>query len=355
MIGDSDKVVEEIRGGGGHQAEIYVGSAGRIAPTTASGCGYSGSGPSSGSGSSGVGEFVTASVGGNADSTGGRGFTARISSKVRPHGGGAAWIAVPRDAMDVEMRSSSVSYVMQPQLVPSRISVVLVEETEVRGAECLASGPVDKVVRWSAGETCPSSGTGCMAGAMMPGAVGTLSPSISNPVDPVGPCGTLSPSEYDSVGPCGTLFPSDSDSVGPLGPYGTLSPSDPDYVGPVGPYETLSQSDFDSVGPVGPCGTLSPSDPDSVGHVGPYGTLSPSDSDYVGHVGLYGTLSPSDSDPVSPVGPVGTLSPSDLESGDPVGPVGKLSLFNHVDRLSPFAPPVGEMSSVDPVRGPPGD
>ena len=143
-------------GGGGHQAEIYVGSAGRIAPTTASGCGYSGSGPSSGSGSSGVGEFVTASVGGNADSTGGRGFTARISSKVRPHGGGAAWIAVPRDAMDVEMRSSSVSYVVQPQLVPSRISVVLVEETEVRGAECLASGPVDKVVRWSAGETCPS-------------------------------------------------------------------------------------------------------------------------------------------------------------------------------------------------------
>ena len=28
--------------------------------------------------------------------------------------------------------------------------------------------------------------------------------------------------------------------------------------------------------------------------------------------------------------------------------------FDPVDRLSPFAPPVGEMSSVDPARGPPG-
>ena len=52
--------------------------------------------------------------------------------------------------------------------------------------------------------------------------------------------------------------------------------------------------------------------------------------------------------------PVGTLSPSDLESGGPVWPVGRLSPFDHVGRLSPFAPPVGEMSSVDPARGPPG-
>ena len=33
----------------------------------------------------------------------------------------------------------------------------------MRGAECLVSGPVDKVVRWSAGATSPSSGTDCMA------------------------------------------------------------------------------------------------------------------------------------------------------------------------------------------------
>ena len=46
----------------------------------------------------------------------------------------------------METRSSSVSSVVGPQLVPSRISVVLVEETEVRGAEHLASVPVDETV-----------------------------------------------------------------------------------------------------------------------------------------------------------------------------------------------------------------
>ena len=45
------------------------------------------------------------------------------------------------------MRSSSVSSVVQPQSVPSRVSVVLVEETEVQGAECLVSGLADEVVR----------------------------------------------------------------------------------------------------------------------------------------------------------------------------------------------------------------
>ena len=180
----------------------------------------------------------------------GEGLAAWISSKVRPQdpGGGAARIAVPREAMDVEMRSLSVSSVVQPQSVPSRISVVLVEETEVRGAECLASGPVDKAVRLFSGVTCLSSGMGCKAGAMMPGAVGTLSPSVP-----------------DSVGPYGTLSPSDSDSVGPVGPYGTLSPSDSESVGHVGPYGTLSPSDSESVGPIGPYGTLSPSDPSCLG------------------------------------------------------------------------------------------
>ena len=137
-----------------------------------------------------------------------------------------------------------MSSVVQPQSVPSRISVVLVEKTEVWGAECLASGPVDKDVRLLAGVTCPSRGTGFKAGAMMPGAVGTLSPSVS---DSVGHVGTLSPS--DSVGLYGTLSP--SDSVGPVGPYGMLSPSDSD--GSVVPYGTLSPSDSD-----GPYGTLSP-------------------------------------------------------------------------------------------------
>ena len=54
-------------GGGGHQDE--VGQDGRIAPMAASVCGYPGSGPSSGSGSSGGGTVIAASGSRNADST----------------------------------------------------------------------------------------------------------------------------------------------------------------------------------------------------------------------------------------------------------------------------------------------
>ena len=42
-----------------------------------------------------------------------------------------------------------MSSVVQPQLVPSRVSVVLAEETEERGAECLVSSFADEGVRWS--------------------------------------------------------------------------------------------------------------------------------------------------------------------------------------------------------------
>ena len=73
------------------------------------------------------------------------------------------------------MMSSSVSSVLEPQSVPSRISVVLVEEAEVWGAECLASVPVDKALRLLAGAACPVSVTVCEHCIMMPGVVGTLS------------------------------------------------------------------------------------------------------------------------------------------------------------------------------------
>ena len=80
-----------------------------------------------------------------------------------------------------------MSSVVEPQSVPSRISVVLVEETEVRGAECLASVPEDKAVRLLGGELCPANVTVCEDCSMMPGAVGTLSPSISDSVWPCWP------------------------------------------------------------------------------------------------------------------------------------------------------------------------
>ena len=164
-------------------------------------------------------------------------------------------MTIPQEAVDMEMRSSSMSSVVQPQLVPSRISVVLVEDAEIRGAECLASIPEDQAIRLLARAARPASMTVCEDCIMMPPAVGTLSPSISDYVGPVGPCGTLSPS--------------DSDSAGPVGPDGLLSSSDlagilfpvvpvgiPFPVGPDGPvFMALS----DSIGPVGPDGTLSSS------------------------------------------------------------------------------------------------
>ena len=75
----------------------------------------------------------------------------------------------------MEMRSASVSSIVEPQSVPSQISVVLVEEVGVRGAECLASAPVDKTLGWLAGAACPASVTVYEDDVVMPGVVETLS------------------------------------------------------------------------------------------------------------------------------------------------------------------------------------
>ena len=93
--------------------------------------------------------------------------------------------------------------------MPSRISVVLVEEAKVRGTECLVPPCVDKDPRLLAGVADPASVTVIRGGKISSCVVGTLSPSDS-----------------DSVGPCGTLSLSDSDAVGPVGTDGTLSSSD---------------------------------------------------------------------------------------------------------------------------------
>ena len=114
---------------------------------------------------------------------------------------------------------------------------------------------------------------------------------------------------------------------GPVGPYGTLSPSDSDPAGSDGPYV--------AGGPVGPDGTLSPFISDPAGPDGLYVAGGP--------VGPYGTLSPSDSDPAGsncpyvaggPVGPDGTLSPF---ISDPAGPYGTLSPHLTLTLLAPTA------------------
>ena len=137
----------------------------------------------------------------------------------------------------MEVTSSPELSVEEPQSVPSRILVVLIEEAKVRGTKCLGCPRVDQDLRLLAG--------------------------VANPA-----CATVCEDRY--ISPCvgGTLSPSDSEPVGPVGLYGTLSPSATVAVGPVGPYGTLSTSDSDD--PVGPYGTLSPS-----AGPRPYGTLSP--------------------------------------------------------------------------------
>ena len=75
----------------------------------------------------------------------------------------------------MEMRSSSVLSIVEPQSVSSRISVLLVEEAEVRGAECLASSPVKKDLRLLAGVACPARVTVCEDCIISPAVVGTLS------------------------------------------------------------------------------------------------------------------------------------------------------------------------------------
>ena len=84
--------------------------------------------------------------------------------------------------MDIGIQNSSISPVVGPQLLPSRISVVLVEETEVRCAERLASIPEDNDVRLLAGVAYLAGVTVCEDCIVMPGTVGTLSPSDSDSV-----------------------------------------------------------------------------------------------------------------------------------------------------------------------------
>ena len=250
---------------------------------------------------------------------GGGGFTARISSKVRPQdpgcgGGGATQIAVPRGVVDMEVMSSSV---VEPQSVSSRILVVLVKEAKVRGTECLVSSRVDRDRRLLAGVASPASATVVRAVRYRHVLLGrcprlTLTALLARvgrcaPLTlPQGPDGTLSSSDLAGIlflaVPAGIPFPE-----GPVGPHGMLSPSDSDSVGP---YVTLSPSDYDYVGPVGPYGTLSPSDSVAGGPVGPDGTLSSSDLAGI----LFPAVPAGRPFPVGPVGPLGTLSLPDSDS-----------------------------------------
>ena len=193
-----------------------------------------------------------------------------------------------------------------PSSVPSRISVVSVEEAKAGGTPRLECPRDDQNIWLLAGVAKPASLTVGEDSLGSPCVGGTLpSSDIAGRFLPVGPAGISF-----TVGPVV--------AGGPVGSFGMMSPSDSVPAGPAGPYV--------AGGPVGPDGTLSPfiSDPagpagpyDAGGPIGPYGTLSTFNSDPAGPDGLYVPYVAG-----GPVEPFGTLSPSDSGSVILVDPAG---------------------------------
>ena len=193
--------------------------------------------------------------------------------------------------MDV-MNSPDVS-VVEPQLVPSRISVVLFEEAKVGGTHRVECPRVDQDLRLLAGVAKPASVTVCEDSHISPSAEEMLSsPDLAGNAISGCTCWNTAPS--GSCWPVCDDIPSDLTSLGlvgsnpgPVGPCGMTSPSDLTSIGPVCPIT-------DPGGPVGPYVAHGP--------VGSHGMLSLCDSDPVGPyvargpMGLYGMLSPCDSD-----------------------------------------------------------
>ena len=243
-----------------------------------------------------------------------------------------------------------------PRSVPSRISVVLVEEAKAGGTPRQECPRDDQDRRSLAGVAKPASvtvydeslGSTCvggtlsssdMAGRLLPVAPAGISVPVG-PIDPAGPDGPLLAG--GPVGPLWTMSPSDS---GPVGPDGTLSPVTSDHAGlagrhvavcPVGPFGTLSPSDCHPADPAAPCV--------AGGTVGPDGMLSPFTSDHAGPAGRHVA--------VSPVGPFGTLSPSDCYPAGPAGPFVAGGPAGPDGTLSPFtsdpAGPAGRQVAVRP-------
>ena len=126
-----------------------------------------------------------------------------------------------------------------PPSVPSRISVVLVEEAKAGGTPRSACQRNYQDIRSLAGVAKPAGVTVYDDRLGSPCVGGTLSSSdiagMSFPVGPVDPAqlarvlqgALLSPFFSDPADPAGC-------AGGPVGPYGTLSPSDSDPAGPAG-------------------------------------------------------------------------------------------------------------------------
>ena len=108
----------------------------------------------------------------------GEGFVTGISSNVRPQdpGGGAAWLATPRERDKMDSLNSPDVSVVEPQSVPTRISVVLVEEAKSGGIHGVECSRVNQDLRLLAGVAKPASGTVYEDSHRSPSAEEMLSP-----------------------------------------------------------------------------------------------------------------------------------------------------------------------------------
>ena len=214
--------------------------------------------------------------------------------------------------------------------VPARVSVVLVEETEVWCSMRLASVPVDVDEQMFVGVACPADVAESPSDVAKQVADDTASMADAGILFPADSAGTLSPPD-----PAGILFPAVPAEIlflaGPVGPVGTLSPSNSaGILFPAVPAGILF--------PVGPDqdGTLSPTDPtsafptfpaDSAGMLFP---AAPTGIPFAVDPDFDGTLSPTD--------PAGVLFPAVLTEF----PV----LMDPVVALSPPDPTVFDNGSV---------
>ena len=147
-------------------------------------------------------------------------------------GGGCDTDPVPQEGVAAWNRALPLSTRADPQSVPERVSVVLVEETTERSARRLTSVPADE-------------DRGTIAGAVSPtGVAGVGLPMIAGTTLPIDVAKQVAENDA-SLADAGILFLADSD--------GTLSPTDPDGIlFPVVPAKILFPAD--------PVGTLSLSD-----------------------------------------------------------------------------------------------
>ena len=134
--------------------------------------------------------------------------------------------------MDIEVTNSPELSVGGPPSVPSRISMVLVEEAKAGDTPRLGCPREDQDIWLLAGVAKPASVTVCEDSLGLPCVGGTLSSSdIAGRLLPVVPAGIPFPlGPVDPAGPDGLYV-----AGGPVGPYGTLSPSDSDPAGSDGP------------------------------------------------------------------------------------------------------------------------